>query len=123
MADLSAPPLPPSVTNQQAPLARFAQQAGGQPGAPDGGAQPGGNALEMVNGILANVAKELEAMAKILVNEKPQLIPILKPAVQALAMLQSEVGQKPQGGSPGGAGPDQGMAQTPQGQGAALSAA
>lgn len=126
--DLSAPPLPPSVTAQQSPLTRFSQTAGGgNPATTNGASTQQGNAMELVGAMLSEVGQKLTDIAKILVNEKPQLVAILKPAVQALAMLQNETqqGNASQGGAGGGpqqVNPGQGMAQTPQGQAAGVSA-
>lgn len=129
---LANPPLPGAVTAQQAPLTAFAAQGGGQPGQPGGGqtgAPSQSSSMEMVGALISEITSKLEDAAKILAQEKPALLPMLKPVVQGLMMVQSQVGQKPDqqgmgmaGGRPGAPGPA-GMQQTPQGQGAAVSAA
>ena len=84
------PPLPPQVTQQQqgGPLQGMA------------GAQQATNAqpsMQMVDGWLNEVAQKLEDIAKVLNNETPQLLPILKPVVQGLSMLQGELQKKKKG--------------------------
>lgn len=125
---LANPPLPGAVTGQQAPLTSFAAQGAGQ-GQPGGGAQSQSSAMEMVGALISEITSKLEDAAKIIAQEKPALLPMLKPVVQGLMMIQSQAGQQQNpgqagmaGGRPGMPGPA-GMQQTPQGQGAAVSAA
>jgi len=71
------------------------QQAGGMGGGPQGGQTPSGNdpaaSMGLVQSLLSSVGQELEKVAKVLVVDKPELIPILKQSVSALSMLMDEV--------------------------------
>lgn len=103
------PPVPPAVAAQQQaqpPIRQFAQ---GAQGAPMAGAQQtiqASPSMQMVDGELQNAAKSLEKIAQVLVQEKPELVPILKQIVQGMAMLGNQIkaGQgtaSPQGGDQG----------------------
>jgi hypothetical protein len=82
---LEAPPVAPEVSEQQAgPSAQFIQgQEGGQPG----------SASALVEQKLNQVASDLKEIAKILVQSKPNLVPLLQRSIQALSMLMNEVQQ------------------------------
>jgi hypothetical protein len=47
--------------------------------------------MGMVEAKLTSVGNDLEQVAKVLVIDKPELIPVLKQAVNALSMLMNEV--------------------------------
>lgn len=119
-AQTSAPPLPPQISAQQQepPLRQFAQSAGG-PGSGITGAQgviakvP---SMALVKQLLNDIGTKLESIAKILVTEQPDKVPLLKPVVQGLAMLMNQVdASQTQGqpvdvqstGSPGDSAPQQ----------------
>jgi hypothetical protein len=92
-------------------MAQFAQQQAG------GSAQPqAGGEEELLKGMFGQMGQLLTGAAQILSVKKPQLLPILKQAVQALAMVQSEIAQKPEGAAGGGVNPQ------PQGTPAGVSA-
>lgn len=61
--------------------------------------------MQLVEGELQNAAKSLEKIAQVLVQEKPELVPILKQIVQGMAMLGNQLkagdGGAPQGGDQG----------------------
>jgi hypothetical protein len=109
--EAAQPPVPPQVAAQQGPpLRQFAQGAAqGDPGA---GQQqdPSALASQLIDGI----GKQMTQLAQVLSTTKPELIPVLKQAVQALSMVQGKVkaqqGGAPQGGNQGtqqdGAPPD-----------------
>ncbi len=109
------PPVSPSIAAQQVPMADYARSAagGGQ-----GGPPPDDQAsMGLVQSLLSSVGNELEKVAKVLVQAKPELIPVLKQAVNALSMLMNEAAKSMQ--------PDNGQAtqaQTPPAS-AAVSAA
>lgn len=96
------PPVPPAVAAQQTPpLQQFAQGAAGQ-----GQGQPQGQSTDqLLSQLLDQVGQTLTKIATIVGQTKPELIPILKQAVQALSMLASKTksnqGGAPQGGSQG----------------------
>lgn len=89
---LDTPPASPEVTGQQAgPSAQFIQGQGGQ-----------GSANDYAVGKLNQVASDLKDIAKVLVQTKPNLVPLLQRALQALSMLMNEVqSSKQQMGQPG----------------------
>lgn len=47
--------------------------------------------MALVQSLLTGVGNDLERIAKVLVVDKPELIPILKQSVSALSMLMDEV--------------------------------
>lgn len=124
----SQPPVPPAVSAQQGgsqgqpPLQQFAQGAAGQ----------GGPSSDQLMGqYIDQIGQTMTKLAQITVQTKPELTPILKQAIQALAMFAGKVKTAPQGqgGGQGGAqagvpdGGSQGTAGTGQpdaGGGAAL---
>lgn len=116
--DSATLPVPPAVTQQQAPpaLRQFVQQGGGNPMAGAQGAVAAAPSDQLIEQMLNVVAKNLENIAKIVVNDKPQLMPLLKPVVQGLAAFANEIkigsGQQPDqdGGVPNGG--NQGTVQT-----------
>lgn len=91
----SQPPLPPAVSAQQGgqggppPLQQFAQGAAGQ------GQMPSSDQLmgQYVDQLGATMTK----LAQVTVQTKPELVPILKQAIQALAMFAGKVKTSPQG--------------------------
>jgi cytochrome c556 len=110
-------PLPPAIAQQQqAPLHQFVQQAGaGSPMAGAQGAVAAAPSDQLIQQILDRVGKDLESVAKIVVNEKPYLVPLLKPVVQGLAAFSNEL-QTGQGSQPtaNGGPPDGGNQGTAQ---------
>ncbi len=101
------PPMAPQVAQQQAmpPLRQFAQGGG------MASAQQAVNSvpsMDLVASLLDQGAGLLQKIAQILQSERPELIPLLKPVVQGLAMLESNIktaqGGAPQGGDQGTAG-------------------
>jgi len=84
---LDAPPQAPGVTDQQAgpedqqqgPSAQFIQW------------QDSGN--QLVEQKLNKVAADLKDVAKVLVQSKPNLVPLLQRSLQALSMLMNEIQQ------------------------------
>lgn len=99
----STPPISPSIAAQQVPLAQYAQAGGGagQGGTTNSGQDPAAS-MGMVIAKLTSVGNDLEQVAKVLVIDKPELIPVLKQAVNALSMLMNEAQKSIQ--------PDQGQA-------------
>lgn len=103
--DISAPPIPPSVLVQQAPVASnpvldFAQQPAGVV------AQPAFDPMQYVMGQMNQVADLLTNSAKVLVTEKPALMPLLQKMTQIGMLLVNEIQTSlPQG--PIGADPNQ----------------
>jgi len=104
---LESPPVSPEVAGQQqGPSAQFIQ---GQPGGQ--GATADNLALQKLN----QVASDLKEVAKVLVQSKPNLVPLLQRSLQALSMLTNELmAGKQQQGQPGmqrqaPAPPDQGQ--------------
>lgn len=98
----------PQVQAQQAmpPLRQFAQ-GGGMPSAQ--GAVNQAPAMDLVAGLLDQTGGLLEKIATVLQSERPELVPLLKPVVQGLVMLQGNI-KTAQGGAPQGG--DQGSAAT-----------
>ncbi len=82
------PPIPPSIAAQQVPMAQYAQ-AQAQGGGPGTGQEQ--SSMALVQSLLTGVGQDLERVAKVLVIDKPELIPILKESVNALSMLNNEV--------------------------------
>lgn len=91
---LESPPVSPEVAGQQqGPSAQFIQ---GQPGGQ--GATADNLALQKLN----QVASDLKEVAKVLVQSKPNLVPLLQRSLQALSMLTNELmAGKQQMGQPG----------------------
>lgn len=101
------PPVPPQVAAQQQgppPLRQFAQGgAGAPPPSGDAGQNPDALAASLIDGI----GKQMTQLAQVIGTTRPELIPILKQAVQALVMVSSKVKVAegaPQGGNQGTAG-------------------
>lgn len=98
----------PEIAAQQqgSPLRQAAQ--GGMGGAQEA-MQGGAPSMQLVKKLMSEVGERLNGVAKILQNEKPEMIPLLKPVVQGLAMLMNDVeksaGGAQQGGAPQGAAP------------------
>lgn len=85
------PPVSPAIAAQQVPMAAYAQSQSGQGMQSMGGGDQTAAAMGLVQSLLTSVGNELEKVAKVVVTVKPELIPILKQAVNALAMLNNEV--------------------------------
>lgn len=103
----SQPPVPPAVSAQQGgsqgppPLQQFAQGAAGQ----------GGPSTEQLMGqYVDQLGATMTKLAQITVQTKPELVPILKQAIQALSMFAGKVktGQGQGGGQPGQGQPQAG---------------
>ena len=94
---LSEPPTSPEVSEQQGPVAQFAQ---GYQGGPDQQAGAGQNSMALVTQKLNQVASELKEVAKLLVS-KPNVMPILQRMLAAGSMLMNEI-QGEQKGQQGG---------------------
>ena len=106
--DSAQPPIPPQIAAQQGPppIRQFAQGAGG--------AQAGGdqsqNSDQLASSLLDQIGKQMTQLAQIIVQTKPELVPILKQSIQALSMVAGKIktgpqgGGAPQGGSQGTAG-------------------
>ncbi len=112
------PPVPPAVASQQAPpLRQFAQGAAGQ-GQPDQGAGGQVSPDALLGSLVDQAGKILTKIAQIASQTKPELIPILKQAVQALVMFAGKIkaggGQQGQPGQPGQQPPDGGNQGTAQ---------
>lgn len=78
------PPVSPSIAAQQVPMAQYAQ-------AQAQGSGQGQASMALVQSLLTGIGQDAERVAKVLVVDKPELIPILKQAVSALSMLMDEV--------------------------------
>ena len=99
------PPVPPAVAAQQGapPLQQFAQSA-----SQGGGQQPSSD--QLMAQYIDQVGQGLTKIAQIAQQSKPELIPVLKQAVQAMAMFASKIkapgsqGGAPDGGNQGTAG-------------------
>lgn len=104
------PPPPPGVTAQQGPppLQQFAQGAAGAAPPPSGQ-----NSDALLSSLVDQVGKTLTQIAQITGQTKPELIPILKQAVQAIVMFAGKV--KTGTGAPAG-GQGQPPGALPQGQ-------
>lgn len=92
--DISQPPIPPSVTAQQAPnpVSSFVGGVGA-------GQQPQFDAMQFVIGRLNQVAEILSDVAKVLAVENPALMPVLQKVAQGGAVLMQEAMKSmPQGG-------------------------
>lgn len=105
----ATPPVSPAIAAQQVPMTQYADQTAGG-GGPEQQTQ---TSMATVQALLAGIGQDLERVAKILVVDKPELIPILKSGVQALSMLTNEVTKEM---SPDNGAPTQ--AQTPPASGA-----
>jgi hypothetical protein len=115
----ATPPLPPDVTNQQAPAAQqYAQQAAQQQGA--GAPQQGPQAsMQFVLGELKKIADSMGKVAQVLAVEKPVLMPIVTRAAGMLKMIEKQAQESSQGqGAPLGPGsePPQAAMSAPEGQ-------
>lgn len=69
-------------------MAQYATQQAGQGTGASGQPQ---SSMMLVQSLLTGVGQDLERVAKVLVVDKPELIPILKQSVSALSMLMDEV--------------------------------
>ncbi len=99
--DAAQPPVPPQIAAQQAPpIRQFAQGAPGAGSSPDGGQNPDALLGQLVD----EAGKTLTKIAQITSQTKPELVPILKQAVQALVMFAGKIktGSQGQGGAPQG---------------------
>lgn len=97
--DAATPPVPPQVAAQQAPpIRQFAQGAGPNPGGGDTGQNPDALLSQLVD----EAGKTLTKIAQITGQTKPELVPILKQAVQALVMFAGKIKTGQQGGAPDG---------------------
>ena len=96
--EASQPPIPPQVAAQQQapPLRQFAQGAPAQTQSPDAGVPQD----QLLGKLVDDAGKTLTKIAQITQQTKPELIPILKQAVQALVMFAGKV--KTGSGQPGG---------------------
>ena len=99
------PPVPQVAAQQQGPppLRQFAQGGAGAPPSGDAGQNPDALAASLIDGI----GKQMTQLAQVIGTTRPELIPILKQAVQALVMVSSKVKVAegaPQGGNEGTAG-------------------
>lgn len=83
------PPVSPSIAAQQVPMAQYAQAQAQQGGGVGTGQSQ--SSMALVQSLLTGVGQDLERVAKVLVVDKPELIPILKQSVSALSMLMDEV--------------------------------
>ena len=114
----ATPPLPPDVTNQQAPAAQqYAQQAAQQgAGAPQQGPQA---SMQFVLSELKKIADSMGKVAQVLAVEKPVLMPIVTRAAGMLKMIEKQAQESSQGpGAPQGPGsePPQSAMAAPEGQ-------
>ena len=94
------PPVPPAVASQQGapPLQQFAQgAASGQ-----GGGQQMPSSDQLMGQYVDQLGQTMTKLAQITVQTKPELVPILKQAIQALSMFAGKVKTGAQGqGQPG----------------------
>ena len=90
----SMPPVPPQIANQQQPPPAIRQFAQG------GGQQDDPNAL--ASNLIDSIAKQYTQLAQVISQTKPELVPILKQSVQALAMLAGKLKTQQQGAPQGG---------------------
>lgn len=99
------PPVPPQIAAQQGPsaLRQFAQNSGAAPEA-----QPSSD--ELLGQYTNQVGQILTKIAQVTGQTKPELIPILKQAVQAMAMFAGKIKTGQQQGAPQGG--DQGTQQS-----------
>lgn len=102
---ISAPPTSPDVAQQQGPISQFLQGQGGDQQVQNF------SPLALAEQRLNQVALAMRDVAKVLVNIKPELMPVWEKMMQAGTMLLGEIqkssqGQGPQG-PPAGAPPDQ----------------
>lgn len=102
--DAAQPPVPPQVAAQQGPpIRQFAQGAG--PATPGGDGQ---NPDALLGQLVDEAGKTLTKIAQITSQTKPELVPILKQAVQALVMFAGKIKTGAQGAGQPGAAPDGG---------------
>jgi hypothetical protein len=101
MAATATPPLPPDVTAQQqgtTPLQQYAdmqdQNAGGAPNPPSG--------IDMIEGLMNEVADKLSQIAKVAQMVNPQLVEYIKKMAQvggaAMQDIQASKQKQVQGG-------------------------
>ena len=114
---VTAPPPSPDVTQQQGPISQFLKRGGD--------AQVANfNPLQLAEQRLNQVALAMRDVAKVLVNVKPELMPVWEKMMQAGTMLLSEIQKASQGQTSQGSqatppqdqgsndqGPDQGQPQ------------
>ena len=113
------PPVPPGVAAQQGPppIRQFAQAGAGAqaPGSAATQGDSGQDSNALLSQLVDQVGQNLTKIAQITGQTKPELIPILKQAVQAMVMFAGKVktgsgapvagqGGTPQGGDPGSGG-------------------
>lgn len=105
------PPVPPQVAGQQGPppIRQFAQ-GGGQPPSPGAGMNQ--NSDQLLSQLVDSVGKQMTQIAQITSQTKPELVPILKQAVQALVMFAGKI--KTSNQAPAA---QPGQPQSPQGEG------
>ena len=114
------PPLPPEIATQQggSPLMQYAQ-GGGMASAQQTTQQV--PSMELAQGLLGQIGDLLNKLATILVNERPELVTLLKPTLQSLSMLESNIktaqGGAPQGGDAGTANASSAQAPGPAAMG------
>lgn len=111
------PPMDPQVVQQQAmpPLRQFAQGGGMASAAQMVNQAP---SMDLVGGLLDEVGGSLQKIATVLQVERPELIPLLVPVVQGLAMLAKNI-KTAQGGAPQGGDTGTAPAGAPEAPGAA----
>ena len=118
--ETSTPPLPPDVTNQQAPIGQqFAQAAmRKEPGA--GAAQQGPQAsMQFVLQQLKGVADSMGKIAQVLATEKPVLMPVITRVAGMLKFVEKQVQESSQGPNlplAEGSEPPQAAMSEPEGQ-------
>ncbi len=95
------PPVPPQVAAQQGPppIRQFAQGATGA--APAGANGQGQDPSAMMSGLVNEIGQKMTQLAQVMGTTKPELIPILKQAVQALVMVAGKLKTQGPGGPPG----------------------
>jgi cytochrome c556 len=108
MPATEAPPIPPQIAaQQQGPLASYAGATQGQGMSGAQAAVQQVPSVQMAQGLLKGIGEKIQSLAKLLVSEYPDLIPVIKPAVQSLSMLEKEFEKKSQsGGKPGANSPN-----------------
>lgn len=96
------PPVPPQVAAQQAPpIRQFAQ---GGPPQPQAGGDPGNgqDSAALMSGLVDTIGKSMTQLATVMGQTKPELVPILKQAVQAMVMISGKLKTADQGAPDGG---------------------
>lgn len=114
------PPLPPDVTQQQAPAAQqYAQAAMQRQGAGAGGVQQGPQAaMQFVLGELKKIAQSMGDIAQVLAVEKPAVMPVLTRAAGMMKLIEKqaqEAAQGPNAAPVAGSEPPQAAMSTPEG--------